>query len=106
MARYAVSFDRDAAADLGQIRHYLAGVRDAGFANDFADRVIAYCESFGALPHRGTRRDTIREGLRTSTWRRTITIAFSVDDEARQVVILGMFYRGRDYLTAMKERLD
>ncbi|MBL8537741.1 MAG: hypothetical protein JNM59_10100 [Hyphomonadaceae bacterium] len=59
MARYAVSFDRDAAGDLLEIRNYIAEVSDATFANDFMERVITYCERLGALPHRGTRRDMI-----------------------------------------------
>jgi plasmid stabilization system protein ParE len=71
----------------------------------FIERVISHCESFGVLPHRGTRRDSILSGLRTPTWRRTITIAFAVRDEARQVVILGVFYRGRDYLTVLAKRV-
>lgn len=105
MARYAVRFDRDAAADVATIRDHIAQARDREFANNFVERVITYCERLGSLPHRGTRRDAIYAGLRTLTWRRTITIAFTVNDDTRQVVILGAFYRGRDYLSALAKRL-
>lgn len=105
MARYAVRFDRDAAVDLTSIRDHLDQARDREFADGFIDGVLVYCESLGALPHRRTRRDAILPGLRTLTWRRTITVAFTVNDDARQVVILGAFYRGRDYLSALARRL-
>jgi toxin ParE1/3/4 len=104
VARHTVVFDRDARADLGGIRDYIAKARDDEFAEAFVRRVILYCESFATIPHRGTKRDKIRPGLRTITWRRTITIAFIVSDATKQVVILGAFYRGRDVLSALKQR--
>jgi plasmid stabilization system protein ParE len=106
VTRYAVRFDREATSDLASIRDYLAHARDLDFADNFIDRVIAYCESLGVLPHRGTRRDSVLPGLRTVTWRRAITIAFQVKDEAKQVVVLGAFYRGRDYIGALQKRLE
>lgn len=105
MARYAVRFDRDAIADLVDIRDVIAEARGAAFANAFIERVVAHCESFCILPDRGTRHEAIYPGLRTSTWRRTITIAFIVNDDARHVVVLGAFYRGRDYLAVLAKRL-
>lgn len=49
-------------------------------------------------------RDDIRAGLRLAGWRRTVTIAFAVDEEARRVDIAGIFYRGRDVAGAMAVR--
>jgi toxin ParE1/3/4 len=104
VAHYTVVFDRDARADLETIRDHIANARGAEFADAFIDRVITYCESFRTIPHRGTKREAIRPGLRTVTWRRTITIAFTVSDASSQVAILGAFYRGRDVLHALKQR--
>lgn len=98
-------FDRDARADLAGIRDYIADARGAEFAEAFVRRIILHCESFATIPHRGTKRDAIRPGLRTTTWRRTITIAFMVSDQASQVIVLGAFYRGRDVLNALMQRL-
>lgn len=44
---------------------------------------------------RGTRRDDIRPGLRTVGFERRATIAFKV--LAREVVIVRIFYGGRDF---------
>jgi len=73
---FTVSFDRDASADLISIRDYIAKARGKEFAAAFAQRIVDYCESFAALPHRGTRRDDIAPGLRTVGWRRTVTSLF------------------------------
>lgn len=50
-----------------------------------------------------TRRD-VRVGLRLAGWRRTVTIAFAVDEAALRVDIAGLFYRGRDVAEAMAKR--
>jgi plasmid stabilization system protein ParE len=83
---------------------FIEKARDREFANAFIDRIIGYCESFAALPHRGTKREEIRPGLRTVGWRRTVTVAFQVFDTDRTVVILGVFYRGRDVEGALRSR--
>jgi toxin ParE1/3/4 len=104
VARYAVSFDRAAVADFADIRDYIAEARGREFADAFIGRIIAYCESLSTVPHRGTRRDAIRPGLRTVTWRRAVTIAFAVSDERRSVLIAGAFYRGRNVAAQLRER--
>ncbi|MGD9816233.1 MAG: type II toxin-antitoxin system RelE/ParE family toxin [Hyphomonadaceae bacterium] len=104
MARFTVRFDREASADLLSIRDHIAEVRGKAFAAEFTQRIVDYCESFAALPHRGTKRDKIMPGLRTVGWRRTVTIAFQVFEDERRVVILGVFYRGRDSLAEMRKR--
>lgn len=99
-----VLFDRAAADDIAAIRDYLTDARDITFANAFAARIVTYCESFGALPHRGTKRDDLLPGLRTVGWRSTITVAFRVSRDSSSVVILGVFYRGRDVEGALRDR--
>jgi toxin ParE1/3/4 len=99
-----VVFDRDAHVDFGEMREYIARARGREFADAFIERIIRYCESFAIAPHRGTKRDAIRPGLRTVTWRRTVTIAFEVQSPSDQVVILGAVYRGRDVASILKQR--
>lgn len=106
MTRYSVIFERDATSDLEDIRDYIANERGRDFAHSFVERIVQYCESFGDLPHRGTRRDEIRQGLRTVGWRRTLTVAFEIVENKRQVNILGVFYRGRDVFAALREMKD
>ena len=50
------------------------------------------------FPERGTRRDDLRSGLRTTTYRRRVTIAFHI--ATTQVVVDRILYSGR-YLAAL-----
>jgi len=63
----------------------------------------AACRSPGTFPERGTARDDLRPGLRTTTYRRRVTIAFHIT--ATQVVIDRILYGGRD-LPALFEEGD
>ena len=54
-----------------------------------------YCENLQTFPHRGTRRDDLRPGLRTLGFRRRVTILFEVADDT--VNIIGVYYGGQDY---------
>jgi toxin ParE1/3/4 len=53
------------------------------------------------FPERGTRRDDLRSGLRTTTYRRRVTIAYHITDT--QVVIGRVLYRGRNLPTLFGE---
>jgi toxin ParE1/3/4 len=73
---------------------------DAETASRFTDGIIDHIAKLSAFPKRGTPRDDLRPGLRTISWRR-VTIAFVV--EARDVVVTGVFYGGRDFEALIRE---
>ena len=106
MKRYTVHVNRDAAADLIGIRDYIRGIRGREFAEEFTGRIVAYANTLQRAPHRGTMHNEIRPGLRTVTWDKAVTLAFSVSDKARSVTIVAIFYRGRDILTELKKRAE
>lgn len=62
---------------------------------------MAHCEGLEVFPHRGTMRDDIRPGLRTSSYKKRAMIATFVDDGAEQTTILDVFYGGQDYDTIL-----
>jgi plasmid stabilization system protein ParE len=47
------------------------------------------------FPHRGTRRDNIRPGLRVISFRRRTVVIFQVDEDI--VSIIGIFHGGQNY---------
>jgi toxin ParE1/3/4 len=98
---YRVVFAPEALDQLRALRDYVAERRDLAVARGLVTSIADYCESFGTFPHRGTRRDDIRPGLRTIGFRRIVTIAFVV--ESRRVAILGIFYGGRDIEAALRD---
>ena len=75
------------------------------------ERALAWVEALrrhllgcADFPERGTRRDVIRPGLRTTGYRRRVTIAFTVTDT--EVVILRVLYGGRDVEGLLRDEAD
>jgi toxin ParE1/3/4 len=100
---YTVVFAPEAEDNLVSLYEYIAEHGSPVVAARYTEAIVAYCESFGTLPHRGTKRDDIRPGLRITNYKRRAVIAFDVDDTTSSVAILGVFYGGRDYERALGE---
>jgi toxin ParE1/3/4 len=104
MKKFEVCFRPLAEADLFALYRHI--VEDAGheIAGGYIDRLEAACMALGTFPERGTRRDDIRRGLRTVGFERRATIAFLV--KRSEVVIVRIFYGGRDYEQAMRSTAE
>jgi toxin ParE1/3/4 len=104
MKKYEVSFRPLAEADLFGLYRYIA--EDAGHevAGTYIDRIEAACMALETFPERGTRRDDIRPGLRTMGFERRATIVFQV--MGSEVVIVRIFYGGRDYERALRDMTE
>jgi len=62
--------------------------------------------SLDIFPERGMKRDDIRPNLRVKGYARRVSIAFSVDADARLVAIHGVFYGGQDVEARLRETPD
>jgi plasmid stabilization system protein ParE len=72
-----------------------------------AERVVQIenaMEALADLPHQGTRHDAWIPGLRNVTKDRAV-FYFTVDDEARVVRVLAVFFGSQDHQRAMLRRL-
>lgn len=96
-----VVFSPEAEEQLAELYRYIAAASSAETAARYTEAIVVYCESLRTLSRRGTRRDDIRPGLRIISFRKRVVIAFSVERE--QIAILGIFYGGRNYETAMQD---
>lgn len=96
---YRVIFAPEAEGQLDELYRYIAGQATASIAEQYVDRVIDYCEGLATHPIRGTARDDIRPGLRTTSYRRRTVIAFAVKEDL--VMIVGIFHGGRNYESAL-----
>ncbi len=101
MKTYTVVFAPQAEDDLVEILEYIAEHGSPAVAARYTEAIVAYCETLSTFPHRGTQRGDIRPGLRVTNYRRRVVIAFEVDDVARVVSVLGVFYGGRDFERAL-----
>lgn len=98
---YTIVFTPEAEAQLVELYDYIAAEASPNIAARFTDGIVSYCESLSTFPNRGNRRENIRPGLRVTNYRRRVAIAFHVD--ANQVNIIGIFYGGQDYESALLE---
>ena len=106
MKSYAVVFAPEAEDQLAELVRYIAAKASPETAARYTDAIVAYCEGLSTFPYRGTRRDDVRPGLRITNYKGRSIIAFDVDDAAACVSILGVFYGGQDYETALQSDLD
>ena len=97
----SVVFTSEAEAQLIELYSYIAAEASPEIAARFADSIVTYCESLNTFPARGSRRDDIRPGLRITSYRKRVAIAFNVEDE--RINIIGVFYGGQDYEGALFE---
>ena len=100
-APYRVIFTPEARDQLDALHAYIAAAADPETASRFVDGIIDHIATLSDFPKRGTPRDDLRMGLRTLAWRRRVTIAFVVEEV--DVVIIGIFYGGRDFETMLKD---
>lgn len=102
--KFRVIFSPEAEEQLAELFHYIAAAASPGIAERYINAIITYCETLDTFPLRGAQRDDIRPGLRVTNYKGRTVIAFDVD--AQQVSIIGVFYGGQDYETALQDDLD
>ncbi|BET98335.1 type II toxin-antitoxin system RelE/ParE family toxin [Xenorhabdus taiwanensis] len=92
---HSVIFSPEAETQIIQLYDYIATHSSPNIAMRYTESIVSYCESLSTFPHRGTKRDDVRPGLRITNYKKRVVIAFVV--ESNFVSILGMFYGGQDY---------
>lgn len=100
MKHYEVVFAPEAEEQLAKLYRDVAERASPQVAERYVGAILDYCEGMQSVPHRGTRRDDIRSGLRITHYKRRAIIAFAVEGE--RVLILGVFYGGQDYESALR----
>ena len=101
---YRVVFAPEARAQILAIYGYSADAANPEIALAFTEAIIDHCEGFTTFPHRGTRRDDLRPGLRLIGFRKRATIAFGIDGQT--ITIIGVFYGGQDVEDALRSDVD
>lgn len=101
MKTYGVVFAPEAEDDLAELYDYIAEHGSPTVAARYTEAIIEYCEGLASFAHRGTRRDDIRPGLRNTNYKRRAVIAFEVNEGSDTVAIMGVYYGGRDYESAL-----
>jgi len=75
----------EAADQLQSLYRYVAEASSPQVAADYVEAIVAHCEGLAVFPYRGTMRDDLRPGLRTTLY----NTATPVQQKARTQVLLG-----------------
>jgi toxin ParE1/3/4 len=97
-----VTFTPLAERHIDQLHHYISSHANEARADSYIGRIIAFCQGLSTFPLRGTQRDDLLPGLRTTGFERRVTIAFMVTADA--VLIEGVFYGGQDFEASFQDR--
>lgn len=96
---YQVLFAPEAEDQLDELYRYIAAAASADTADRYVGQVIDHCEGLAMFPLRGTARDDIKPGLRTTSYKKRTVIAFAVFGDV--VWVIGIYHGGRDYESAL-----
>ncbi|BCM21833.1 type II toxin-antitoxin system RelE/ParE family toxin [Mesorhizobium sp. J8] len=96
-----IVFHAKAEAELEQLYEDIAERASPAVAWNFVVGIRDHCLGLSTFPQRGTERVEIMPGLRIIGYRRAVSIVFAVDGE--RVLILGIFYAGRNITPELLE---
>jgi len=105
MKKYDIYLMPDAVKDLENIYDSIAersGFPERAWA--YVGKLRQHCHGLALAPIRGQQRDDLMLGLRISPIDKKAVAAFIVDEKKRAVLILNIFYGGRDYEVLLSEK--
>lgn len=85
---------RRAKAQINSLYEYIGREGSLETADRYIGALIERIAGLTSFPHRGTRRDDLRPGLRTVPFRRRLTIAYAV--KSREVRIIAIARAGQE----------
>jgi plasmid stabilization system protein ParE len=106
MKKYDVYLMPDAIKDLEGIYGYVAD--KSGFperAWSYIERLRQKCHELETAPLRGQKRDDLVKNLRIIPLDKKAVAAFIVNEEKQTVLVLNIFYGGRDYEAIMSKSI-
>lgn len=89
----SVVFSAKSQSDLDSIEEYLAERFYPANAARFVDRLVELCNSLGSAPGLGRKQGHLGPGIRSIAFQGKVAIYFRASPD--EIVILGIFYRGR-----------
>ncbi len=75
---YEVIITPEAEEQIINLHRYITEKAGNVIADNFANALLDYLDGFSTFPHRGNKRDDIRQGMRVTHFRHRTIIAFAV----------------------------
>ena len=102
---YRVRFHPLVAEDLAAIAQWIIEYAGSEAARRKLEEIEREISSLARTPHRGSIRDEIAPGLRAVPAARRAVIAFTVDDDAKEIHIHCVTYSGADWVSRSRGRI-
>ena len=94
---YKVIFEPEAEQAIKDRAKYIETQSGPLTSERYVNEVYAFCESLSIFPHRGRKRDDLREGIRITNFKGTTIIPYLINEEAKTIYILASFHSSQDY---------
>lgn len=104
LAAWRVRLHPKVVDDLAAIGEWIGDYAGLAAAERKLAEIEAAIDGLALLPHRGSRRDEVMPGLRAIPAGRKGVIAFTLDDERREVMIQAVAYGGADWIARSRDR--
>ena len=92
--RYRIVYHEKSEGELDELYENIALRAGLAIAGNYVGSILDFIDSLRTFPERGTIRQSNIPGLRIIGYRRSVSIAFVVQDDV--VMILGVFHRGQN----------
>jgi len=99
--QHTVIFTPEALEQIASLYRYIAIAASPEIAERYTGAIVTFCEDLRDIPLVGIRRGDVRPGLRITNYKKRAVIAYAV--EKGSVSIIGIFYGGQDYESAMQD---
>jgi plasmid stabilization system protein ParE len=96
---WRVQFAPEALAQLRELEQRIANAGAPLTAERYVDSIVDFCMRLQTFAARGVARDDLLPGLRITHFRKRAIIAYMLETEV--VSIIGVFYGGQDYESAL-----
>jgi plasmid stabilization system protein ParE len=67
---HGVVFSPEAEEQLAALYLFIAAASSPAIAAQYTEAIVSYCETLREFPHRGTKRDDVRPGLRITNYKK------------------------------------
>ena len=101
-----ITYTPEAQQQLEDLDNWITANAGPEISQQFISAIIDHIEGIPAFPDAGRNRDDVRPGVTTTSFRRRTVVAYEVASSATglTVIVLGVFHRGPDWETALREK--
>jgi plasmid stabilization system protein ParE len=101
---YRIIRHEEVEADLLEIADFVASYAGLTIGKAKVDEITNFIDGLSTFPKIGSLRNGLLPGLRAIPAAEKATVCFTVDDETRTVLIIGIGYAGSDWMSKIKDR--